>query len=196
MKIWIRTVCLSALSLALTLGGTSLEAQDTPPAPGGNGQGGGGRGGRGNFDPEQMRQRMLERYREQLEVKDDDEWKLISERIEKVSEARRDLGTAGGFGMGRPPGGRRGADAPGGAAGGDDNARRFRAFMGEAGPESEALQKAIDSNASADELKSKLTAYREARKKKEATLEKAQEGLKQVLTAKQEAVAVLNGLLK
>ena len=31
--------------------------------------GGGGGGGRGNFDPEQMRQRMMDRYKEMLEVK-------------------------------------------------------------------------------------------------------------------------------
>lgn len=192
MKTWIRRFCTGAVALTLTLGSYSLMAQDTPPG-GGNGGGGNG-GGRRNFDPEQMRQRMMERYREQLEIKDDAEWKLISERIEKVSEARREMG---GFGMGRPPGGRRGGDAaPGGAAGGDDNARRqFRGF-GEPSPEQEALQKAIDSKASADEIKTKLAAVREARKKKEAALEKAQEDLKKVLTAKQEAVAVLNGLLK
>lgn len=191
MKTWIRRFCTGAMALTLTLGSYSLMAQDTPPG-GGNGGGGGG-GGRRNFDPEQMRQRMMERYREQLEIKDDAEWKLISERIEKVSEARREVG--GGFGMGRPPGGRRGGDgaAP---AGGDDNARRqFRGF-GEPSPEQEALQKAIESKASADEIKAKLAAVREARKKKEAALEKAQEELKKVLTAKQEAVAVLNGLLK
>ncbi len=189
MKTWIRGFCTGAMALTLTLGSYSLMAQDTPPG------GGNGGGGRRNFDPEQMRQRMMERYREQLEVKDDAEWKLISERIEKVSEARREA--AGGFGMGRPPGGRRGGDgaAPGGAPA-DDNARRqFRGF-GEPSPEQEALQKAIDSKASADEIKTKLTALREARKKKEAALEKAQEDLKKVLTAKQEAVAVLNSLLK
>src|SRR5687768_10316220 len=48
------------------------------------GGGGGGGGGRGNFDPEQMRQRMMERYKEMLEVKTDDEWKVIEGRIQKV----------------------------------------------------------------------------------------------------------------
>ena len=37
--------------------------------------------GRGNFDPEQMRARMMERYREAFEVKDDAEWKLLEGRI-------------------------------------------------------------------------------------------------------------------
>ena len=58
------------------------------------------------------------------------------------------------------------------------------------------MQKAIDSNASKDELKAKLAKYREARKDKEAKLAKAQEDLKKVLSVKQEAAAVLMGLLQ
>ena len=67
---------------------------------------------------------------------------------------------------------------------------------GEPSPEAEELQKAIESNASKDELKAKLTKFREARKDKEAKLAKAQEDLKKVLSVKQEAAAVLNGLLQ
>src|SRR5581483_10432631 len=84
----------------------SLHAQAQNPQ-GGRGQPG---QGRGNFDPEQMRQRMMDGYREALEVKDDDEWKLISERITKVTEAARSLRTGGGF-----PGRTRGGAPPGGA---------------------------------------------------------------------------------
>src|SRR5205085_10144167 len=58
-----------------------------------------------NFDPQQMRQRMLERMRDQFDVKDDAEWKLISERITKVMEARRAMGGLGGFRGFGPPGG-------------------------------------------------------------------------------------------
>ena len=47
-----------------------------------------------------------------------------------------------------------------------------------------------------DELKAKLTKFREARKDKEAKLAKAQEDLKKVLSVKQEAAAVLMGLLQ
>ena len=35
---------------------------------------------------------MAERIRERLEVKNDDEWKLLQARIEKVAQARRELG--------------------------------------------------------------------------------------------------------
>jgi hypothetical protein len=145
--------------------------------------------GRGNFDPAQFQQRMMERYREQLEVKSDDEWKVIEPRITKVSEARREVGFGGGFGRG---GGRRG--------GGDANdqsgdTQRRRTFGGEPNPDAEALQKAIESKASADEIKSKLAKYRESRKTKEANLAKAQDELRKVLSVRQEASAVLMGLL-
>jgi Spy/CpxP family protein refolding chaperone len=149
--------------------------------------------GRGNFDPEQFRQRMMDRYRETLGVKDDAEWKAISERINKVMEARRDVGFGGGGGFGRGP--RRGGDN---ANGGNDQAAGGgrRGFGGEPSPEAEALQKALDSNASADDIKAKLAKYRDSRKEKRAKLEKAQQDLKEVLTAKQEAAAVLGGLLE
>jgi len=117
-------------------------------------------------------------------VKDDAEWKIIQERIEKVSDARREIPRGGGFGgFGGGRGG--GPGGPGGPGGGAASS-----------PEAEALQKAIESNASADELKSKLANYRNAVKQKEAKLEKAQASLREVLSTKQEAAAVLAGLLK
>src|SRR6266481_5556139 len=66
--------------------------------------------GRGNFDPQQFRQRMMDNYRERLEIKGDDEWKAIQPLIEKVMDARREVGFGGGggFGFGRGGGGRRG----------------------------------------------------------------------------------------
>ena len=130
---------------------------------------------------------MMDRYREQFGVKDDAEWKIISERIEAVSNARRDVGARGGF-----PGGRGGGPGgPGGAAAGGRGG-----FGGEPSPEATALQSAIENNASADDIKAKLAKYRESQKDKEAKLAKAQDGLRQVLSVKQEAAAVLAGLLK
>ena len=176
---------LAGASLTLCLGTGPLMAQDQQPPQ---------RQGRGNFDPEQARQRMMERYKEQLGVTDDAEWKLISERIEKVTTARREVGFGGGGGFGR--GGRGGPGGPGGGPGGDQAAAARRAFGGEPSPEAEALQKAIDAKAPADELKAKLAKLREARKAKEAKLETAQEELRKVLSVRQEAAAVLAGLLK
>jgi hypothetical protein len=148
---------------------------------------------RGNFDPEAFRQRMLDQLREQMDVKDDSEWKTISDRVTKVMEARREVGFGG---MGFRGGPRRGGGAGGG---GDDQAggnRRGRGFGGEPSPEAEALQKAIDSKASTDEIKAKLAKYRDSRKEKRAKLEQTQDDLRKVLTGRQEAVAVMNGLLE
>ncbi|HVY70794.1 MAG TPA: hypothetical protein VHH73_12760 [Verrucomicrobiae bacterium] len=177
----------AAVALTLSLGAGSAAAQDQQPARQG---GGGGGGGPRNFDPEQMRQRMMERMREQLDVKDDGEWKLIEQRLTKVMEAQRDA--RGGMGMmfGRGPGG------PGGPGGGQAGGRRGGMFGGEPLPEAEALQKAIDAKASSDEIKTKIAAYREARKAKEAALEQAQDELRKVLTVRQEAALVLTGMLK
>lgn len=160
--------------------------------------------GQGNFDPEQMRQRMLERVREQLGVTKDDEWKIISERVEKVMAARREV--PGGFGGGMfgrgpgGPGGRRGGGgggdtaAQGGGQGGDrPNRPRFGA---EESQEEKDLRAAIEAKASADEIKGKLDKFRAYKKSKEADLAKAQDKLKEVLSQSQEATAVLAGLLQ
>ncbi len=182
----------AGLTAALTLGSATLLGQDANNNDQGGrrnrqgGPGGPGGPGGGNFDPEQMRQRMMERVREQFGVKDDEEWKLISERIEKVSAARREMG-----GMGMRFGGGRGG-GPGGAGGGGGRG----GFGGEASPEATALQTAIENNASADDIKAKLAKYRESQKAKEEKLAKAQAELREVLTVKQEAAAVLAGYLK
>lgn len=196
MKRMSQLFSVALVAAALSVQTFSLNAQDgaqdnnRPRRQGGGGGGGGGQGGPGNFDPEQARQRMMERYREQLGIKDDTEWKLIETRIEKVSEARREIGMRGmGFGGFGGRGG--GPGGPGGAGGGGR-----RGFGGEPSPEQEALQKAIESNASADEIKTKLAAFRASLKDKEAKLEKAQDELRKVLSVKQEAQAVLMGLLK
>jgi len=175
----------------LALGTCNVIAQDGPPGGGPGGQGGPG-GGPGGMDFSQMRQRMIDNYREQLGVKDDAEWKVLESQIVKVMEARRDVGFGGrGFGMMRPP--RNGnTNSPAGAQG----QNRPRGPFGQQSPAAEALQKALDAKASAAEIKTKLAAYRAEVKAKEDKLTAAQEELKKLLTPQQEAVAVLGGLLK
>ncbi len=186
MKTMNRILALAGVSALLALGTGAGNAQENQNRPERGDRGDrGDRGGRGNFDPEQMRVRMMERYREAFEVKDDAEWKLVEGRITKVSDARREMGG----GMGRMFGG------PGGPGGRDGGGRRG-GFFGEPSPEAEALQKALEAKASADEIKTKLAKYRESQKAKQATLEKAQAELRQVLSVKQEAQAVLMGLLQ
>ena len=150
-------------------------------------------------DPEEFRQRMAERMKEQFGVTDEAEWKIIEGKIQKVTEARRAVGGGGFAAMGGFGGGRRG-----GPGGDGDRAERGnrgggegrRGFGGEPSPEVEELRKAIEAKASADEIKTKLAKVREARKANEAKLEAAQEDLKKVLSVRQEAVAVMMGLLK
>src|SRR5437588_10823779 len=58
------------------------------------------------FDPKRMHQMLMDRLRQQMEIKDDAEWKAISNRVTAVVEARRGLGIGGGPMMGPPHGGR------------------------------------------------------------------------------------------
>ena len=137
-------------------------------------------------DAAQFRERALARYREQLDVKSDEDWKKIEPLVGKVMDARTSLG---GFGFGRGGGRTRGTDG--------DNADQDRFRLGSsASPEEKALAKAIEAKAPADEIKSKLVALREARKSKEADYEKAQDELRKALSPRQEAAAVLVRLLK
>jgi hypothetical protein len=125
---------LGAAALLLTSTAT-LRAQDRP-------------------SPEEMRQRMMDQMKERFEVTDDAAWKLISDRIDKVMEARRataGMGGGPGFG-GRPggpggpggqggqgggqggPGGRPQGDRPANDNGGNDQARAARGPGGPGGP--------------------------------------------------------------
>ncbi|HVS50996.1 MAG TPA: hypothetical protein VHD62_01480 [Opitutaceae bacterium] len=146
------------------------------------GQNGNG-GGRGNFDPAQMQQQMIDRIREQLGVTDDAEWAVISERLNKVMELRRTASPMGGFNF-------RGFGGPGGNGGG-----RRGGNGAAANPEQEALTQAITDKLPDAEIKSRLERLREVRKKNEEALTKAQEDLRAVLSVRQEAAAVVAGLL-
>jgi hypothetical protein len=171
------------------LGVSQLAAQEPP-----QGQQGGRQGRPGNFDPAQRQQRMMERYKESLEVTSDDEWKLIQERIQKVTEARREVGM-GGMGMGgmMRPRGQQGDNAA--APSGQGQSGR-RGFGGEPSQAVQELNQAIEAKAPADQLKAKLAKVRDERKQKQAALVKAQEDLKQVLNVRREAIAVSMGLLE
>ena len=191
MKHLPRFLSAAVLGLAVLSSTLPASAQEAEGGRRRNREGGPG-GGQGNWDPAQMRQRMMERMREQFAVTDDAEWKLISERIEKVTTARTALNARGGFGGGR--GG--GPGGPGGQGGGPGGGGGRGGMFGEVSPEQDALQKAVESNAPAEEIKTKLAKFRASQKDKEAKLAKAQEDLRQVLSAKQEATAVLLGLVK
>lgn len=167
------------------------QAQEAaPPAGGGqrnadNRQDDQGRRGRGNFDPAAMRQRWMERIKEDLGATDD-EWKVLQPKIEKVMTAQRD--TRGGFFGGFSSRGRGGPDRDRGPS---DQ------------PQSKVSQTQQDlrtvlenKSASSDEITKKLAAYREARDKARADLAAAQKDLKEVVTPRQEASLVMSGMLE
>ena len=146
----------------------------------------------GNFDPAEFRQRQLDRYRETLDVKSDESWKKIEALVGNVMDAQRGARMGVNFGFGRG-GGRRGGGGEGNSEQRTGNRNRFG---GQPVPETEALNKAIEDKASPEEIKTKLAAFRKAREEKEAALAKAQDELRKELNPRQEAGAMLAGLLK
>jgi hypothetical protein len=181
------------LVAALFCGASIASAQDNGGANGagngGNGGGGGGNGGgRRNFDPQQMEQRMMDGVRDQLEFTNDADWSQVQPLVQKVFDARRDVGFGGG--MGRMFGGRNR-----GGQNADQNGRPRGGMFGTPSPEAQALQTAIDNNAPASQIKGLMDKYRASQKAKQDKLKQAQENLRAVLTVKQEAQATLLGLV-
>ena len=132
---------------------------------------------RGNWDRSEFMERIMDRYRENLEFSIA-EWKVVKPKVQAVMENRISgmSGMFSGFGSGRS----RGRDR-------DSNAEKT--------PSSE-LRDALEKNASKEEIQKKLAAHRADLKAKEAKLKKAQGSLRELLSVKQEAQAVLMGLLK
>ena len=175
----------AALAVTILPFTASISAQDAPE---------GGRGerrerGERRGNPEEFRQRMTERLKTSMKVTDE-EWSVIQPLMEKVQEKRRGVtfGRFGGFGRrGGREGGRDGSS--GGSASGDQSRP--------GAAESQALRTALENeSASADELKAKLTAVRETRKKAQAELDQASDELRKVLTVRQEAALVSMGILE
>ena len=143
----------------------------------GNREDRGGRGGdRGGFDRSQIMERIMDRYRENLGFSVA-EWKVVQPKVQAVMDNR--ISGASGM-MSMFGGSRRGR-------GGDSSTEKT--------PTSELRDLLEKDDASKGDIKAKLAAYRADRKAREAKLKKAQEDLRQLLTIKQEAQAVLSGLL-
>ncbi len=169
MKITSKTILASAFLVAA---GLFANAQDNN-APG---------GGRGNFNPEEFRARMAERLKTSLKVTDD-EWTVLQPLIEKVTTKQREsmAGRFGGFG------GRGSGDRGGNGGGGDRGGSA----------ESQALREALEKDSTTPEdLKAKLNAVRESRKKATIELAAAREDLKKVVSVRQEAVLFSMGILE
>jgi hypothetical protein len=172
MKRLNQSLALAGVVLALGLGTGKLAAQPGQGWPG--------------MDPQQIQEQVKEFLRNKLVVTDDAEWGVIEGRLTKVMQLRIQTLLDGN--------GLMGGMRVGGKGGGMD--QMLRGLSGyEPMPEAEALQKAIDNHASKAELQNALAKYVEARKRKQAELEKAQADLRKVLTLHQEATLVLMGIL-
>lgn len=158
------------------------EAQNNGGGRQGRQQRGGNNGQGGNFDPAQARQRALDRVKAQLGATDD-EWKVLQPKIEKLMTAQR--------------------DARAGGRGGRGNRGQNQANQNTNNQDQSAVAKAMsdlraavqDKNTPADEIAKKLAALHEARQKAVDERAAAQKDLKDILTARQEAVLVQMGML-
>jgi Spy/CpxP family protein refolding chaperone len=174
------TLCAVAASLFLAAG-SAMAQQDNGGGNGGPGGGRRGGPGGGRFDPQQM----MDRVRDVLNFTNDTDWAAVQPLVQKVMDARRDVGMGGNFralfrnrnGNGGGPGGGRG-------------------FGPQPSPEEDALQNALDSDAPSAQIKDLLAKYKASQQAKQAKLEAAQDALKAVLTPKQEAQAFLLGLVR
>lgn len=189
-----RPILVFALFLLAALAAPAMAQQQ--PAPGGGGQGGGAGGpggfGGGRVDPAQFRQMMNDRMKELMGA-NDEEWKALQPRIEKIQQLSRDASNFGGMGLlmdfGQGGGGRgRGFGGQGGP-GGD---RQPSAAQQK---NTELVEVVKNKTSSPEQLKEKLAAARAARAQAKAELAKAQEELRELLTVRQEAVLTAIGTL-
>ena len=168
---------------------TNVKAQDKPETNDRQARQRDNRGGeRGQrMSREDMMKRMSERMKTLLEASDE-EWTVLEPQILKVTTLQRE--TRGGGMMGQ----RRGRGGPGGQEGQEgEQEQRELAPVAKA---SQELRTTLENkDASADAIKTKLTALRDARTKAAAQLSKAQEELRGMLSSRQEAQLVMMNLL-
>lgn len=171
-----RWILLAVMGLAM-----AVSIGFAQQGPGGNRERG-ERGDRQNqprrqrMDPEQMRQQRLERVKEQLKPSDD-EWQVLSPALEKVFTAQQNANTWGGFMM---------RDRQG-----QDNQQESDLQRA-----TRELREAVRDNANDETIGTKLKAFRDARDKAQTQLTDARNELRELVTAKQEAVLVVSGILE
>jgi hypothetical protein len=210
---------------------TTLLAQDAPSGGGGGSatptpstnSAGGGRGSFGGFDPNQIRDMMLQRIKDELKASDD-EWTVIQPLLQTVMDKQRDSQMDRFSGMSSFMGSmfrsrsshsddasKSSTTAPSGDSGkkddsksdrkdrGDrsDRASRYSQMQMTSTPESDGLKKALESEETTnDELNEKLNALRDSREKRVDELKRSREDLRKVLTVRQEAQLVMMGILE
>ena len=185
-------------ALSLGISGMSMgQAQPAQPQPGQPaqpGQPGQGRGNRGNFDPQAMRDRMNKQIQDALGA-NDDEFKVLLPRIEKVQTVQRTMSTRGG-GFGGTGGGRTRGGQPGQPGGTTPAPAADAPALSPVAKAAAELKAAVDNKEAAPaEYSQKLAALRDAKEKAKVELATAQKELKELLTQRQEAVLVSMGML-
>jgi len=182
-----RIITLCAVVATMAASATSLLAQDAGTTTNAN-NGGQRRNRQGgeNFDPAQMQQRLMDGVRNRLGFTNDIEWAAVEPLVKNVVTARFDIGMRGMMG-----------NRNRGGANVDQTGNRSRGgFGGQPNPEADALQKAVDDNAPAAQIKDLLAKCKTSQQAKQAKLEAAQDALKTVLTTKQESQAYMMGLVR
>ena len=110
-----RPIMMFAMFLVAAMAVPAMAQQQPAPGGGGGAGGPGGFGG-GRIDPTQFRQMMNDRMKELMGA-NDEEWKALQPRIEKVQQLSRDASNFGGMGLlmdfGQGGGGGRGAGSAG-----------------------------------------------------------------------------------
>jgi len=168
---------ISGMAAALAFSATPVMAQGGGIAAGG--------GGLTLMSPQRLQQR-LDSMRTRLAVTNDDEWTVISPRLVKVIQLKAAEQAADVASM---------ASAMAGARGGGVRAAAATLGVGN-DPESQALSKAIDDEAPVAQLKSAMVRLRNARKAKQAEVAGAQAALLAVVSVRQEAILLSDGLLE
>jgi len=186
----------AVLIVGLLLAGQSVSQ------PRQRGQRGGAQGAQGpqrqglqgrQFDPQQMRQMMEQRIRQQLGATEQ-EWKVLGPCVMEVSELSRQLSAGGRGGMmfggvGGRPGGPQGG-RPGGMRGAPD------AQQTELEKAIEQLRTMLENTSTpSGEIKKQLTVVRAAKEKHRQKLVAAQEKLRKLITMRQEGLLYLMGML-
>jgi len=157
-----------------TIGGVALALAFS----GTNGMTQAGGGGVVLASPARLQQ-QAKNMRTTLGVTNDAEWTVISPRLVKVMQLQAGMRLTGMASMG------------GGAA-----TRALAALGVTPDPSADALSKAIDDGAPIAEIKLDMARVRQARKAQQAELARAQTDLQSVVTIRQEAILLSNGMLE
>jgi len=169
-----------ALAVGLLGAGVALPLSAQQAGGGNNGGNNNGQPNWRNMSPEERKTARLNMIKEAMGASDED-WKALEPKVAKLQDLQMQNM------MGRFGGGRRGGPQ-------QDATSQPANPVRDAAAE---LQKVLDNkDATADQIKEKLTALHEVKAKATEELKKAQAELRELLTVRQEAVLVSQGLLE